>query len=273
MQIIWGKNLDEKRKAVLKELAIMLSASWREPGDQVLVDPHLFPRDRAEAYFVQDRMHEELKQGLVGWKVGATSAKMRELDGHDDVIPGRIFASRSYVGMHHSLPIEQFPGGRAETEFAFRLTATPHLRETPWTAVEMEPIMVLHPAVEIIGNRYRLDGASMAENSLMTIADNGGGIGFIFGDPVDDWQAIDFQHHLSTLTVSGGRPADNFLGEMRCLPTKAAAELVNHLALRGIELQAGDFISTGAASVPQSFSAGDHVHADFGALGVIEVVF
>ena len=265
--------MDEARKAVLSELAAMLSASWRDPGNPVTVDPVFYPRDRTEAYFVQDRMHDKLGQGLVGWKVGATSGKMRELDGHDDVIPGRIFASRSYFGPRHELPIGQFPGARAETEFAFRLTATPEPREAPWTAGEMETMMVLHPAIEIIGNRYRLNGAGKAENSLMTIADNGGGIGFVFGDPVDDWQDIDFQQHIITLTVSGGAPAENFLGEMRCLPAQAAADLVNHLASRGHALQAGDFISTGAASVPQPFHVGDHIHADFGALGAIELAF
>jgi 2-keto-4-pentenoate hydratase len=265
--------MNDARKSVLNELAGMLSASWRAPGNPVKVDPYFYPRDRSEAYFVQDRMHDELGQGLAGWKVGATSQKMRELDGHDDVIPGRIFASRSYVGARQNLSIEQFPGARAETEFAFRLTTTPHLRDAPWTAGEMESMMTLHPAIEIIGNRYRLDGASKAENSLMTIADNGGGIGFVFGDPVDDWQTIDFQQHRINLTVSGGVPAENFLGEMRCLPAQAAADLVNHLAARGHALQAGDFISTGAASVPQPFTAGDHVHADFGTLGVIELAF
>jgi len=265
--------MDEARKAVLSELAAMLSASWRDPGNPVTVKPYFYPRDRGEAYFVQDRMHDELGQGLAGWKVGATSSKMRELDGHDDVIPGRIFESRCYVGTQHALPIAQFPGARAETEFAFRLTATPYLRGSPWTAGEMKSMMVLHPAIEIIGNRYRLDGAGKAENSLMTIADNGGGIGFVFGNPVVDWHDIDFQQHIITLTVSGGTPAENFLGEMRCLPAQAAADLVNHLAARGHALQAGDFISTGAASVPQPFSAGDQIHADFGTLGVIELAF
>ncbi len=265
--------MNETRKAVLSELAVMLSTAWRDPGNPASIGPRLYPRDRAEAYFVQDLMHETLGQGLAGWKVGATSQKMRELDGHDDVIPGRIFASRSYVGARHSLPIDLFPGARAETEFAFRLTATPYLREAAWTATEMANMMTLHPAIEIIGNRYRLAGASKAENSLMTIADNGGGIGFVFGDPVADWQAIDFQQHVITLSVSGGTPAENFLGEMRCIPAQAAADLVNHLAARGHNLQAGDFISTGAASVPQSFSAGDHIHADFGTLGVIELAF
>ena len=265
--------MDGPRKAVLGELAEMLAASWRDPGNPVTIDPRFYPRDRAEAYFVQDLMHEELGQGLAGWKVGATSSKMRELDGHDDVIPGRIFASRSFVGPRHNLPIAHYPGARAETEFAFRLTATPHLRQTHWQADEMERMMVLHPAIEIIGNRYRLYGVSKADNSLMTIADNGGGIGFVFGDPVEDWQEFDFQQHIINLTITGGSPAENFLGEMRCLPAQAAADLVNHLAARGHVLQAGDFISTGAASVPQPFSAGDHLHADFGALGIIEVTF
>ena len=73
--------------------------------------------------------------------------------------------------------------------------------------------------------------------------------------------------------MSDSTPADNFLGEMRCVPEQAAADLVNHLASRGYELQIGDFISTGAASVPQSFSSGDYVHANFGELGEIKVTF
>ena len=70
--------MDESRKAVLEDLVAMLSASWRDPANKVAVAPRLYPRNRTEAYFVQDRMHDELGQGLAGWKVGATSARMRE---------------------------------------------------------------------------------------------------------------------------------------------------------------------------------------------------
>ena len=265
--------MDKARKSELVELADMLANSWLDPLNPVRIDPRFFPVSRAEAYLVQDYMHKTLQQSMVGWKVGATSARMREIDGHEDVIPGRIFESRSYFGSHHNLPIKHFPGARAEAEFAFQLTAKPHLRQKPWTASEMETMLLLHPAIEVIGNRYTIEGASKLENSLMTIADNGGGIGFIFGDPVEDWQGIDYRQHIIELTVSGGPPADNFLGEMRCFPAQAAADLVNHLASRGYELQIGDFISTGAASVPQSFSAGDYVHVNFGELGEIKVTF
>ena len=67
--------------------------------------------------------------------------------------------------------------------------------------------------------------------------------------------------------------AENFLGDMRCVPAEAVADLVNHLAARGYELAAGDFVSTGAATVPQPFVAGDNIIADFGSLGIIELQF
>ena len=171
--------MEETRKPVLVELANMLANSWCDPGTLVNIEPRFFPLNRVEAYFVQDCMYEVLKQGMVGWKVGATSARMRELDGHEDVIPGRIFQSRSYFGANHNLQSKYFLGARAEAEFAFQLTAKPHLRQKPWTASEMETMMVLHPAIEIIGNRFKLEDARKTETSLMTIADNGGGIGFI----------------------------------------------------------------------------------------------
>jgi 2-keto-4-pentenoate hydratase len=263
---------DQPTRAI-EELAAMLADAWHRPGNLVAVDRALVPADRAQACLAQDLMFQKLGEALAGWKVGATSHKMRQLDGHDDVIPGRIIASRTHIGPRHDLQIGHYHKARAETEFAFRLTATPHLRDTPWTSGEMAEIMVLHPAIELIGNRYQMDGASKAENSLMTIADNGGGIGFVFGDLVTDWQHIDFQNHRIDLRVSGGAPADNFLGDMRCVPAEAAADLVNHLAHRGEVLEAGHFISTGAASVPQPFGGGDVVHADFGVLGTIELRF
>ena len=265
--------MDETRKAVLEELARLLAQAWPDPANRVRIERDMFPHNREEAYFVQDGMHRLLGGAVSGWKVGATSQKMRELDGHDDVIPGRIFASRTFFGARHRLPIDQFPNAQAETEFAFRLLSSPELRQIAWAAEEMANMMILHPAIELIGNRFFVNEMSNAENSLLTIADNGGGIGFVFGDPVADWHDIDFQYHQINLTVGNCNPAENFLGDMRCSPAQAAADLVNHLASRGEVLAAGDFISTGAATVPQPFAAGDAVAADFGEIGRIKLQF
>ena len=69
-----------------------------------------------------------LGDSVSGWNVRATSAKMRVLDGHDDVIPGRIFESVTFLGAKQGLPISRFMYARVETEVAFRLLEAIPLR-------------------------------------------------------------------------------------------------------------------------------------------------
>jgi 2-keto-4-pentenoate hydratase len=266
-------DMAQDRKITLQNLARRLATAWRTASTIDHLADAERPRNRSEAYFVQDAMAAALNQPLSGWKVGATSARMRELDGHDDVIPGRILQSTTYLGTDLQLPAARFPAARVETEFAFRLTADIAARTAPWTAQELAPYCVLHPAIEIIGQRYPRGADAPRIGSLETIADNGGGIGFVFGDGVADWRHIDFQQHHIDLRVDAGAPAENFLGELRCVPIQALADLVNHLAARGFALRAGDFVSTGAATVPQAIVAGSRVVADFGTLGRIELRF
>jgi 2-oxo-3-hexenedioate decarboxylase len=265
--------ISPERQHDLRTLATRLAASWKSAGQIGSVSDRQLPENRSEAYFVQDEMAKAIGDTLSGWKVGATSAGMRELDGHDDVVPGRIFSSVTWQGTNLNLSAEHFPEARAETEFAFRIDRDLPVRDVPWRADELAPVAVLHPAIEIIGNRHTLPDASAPVRSLMTIADNGGGIGFVFGNPVDEWQGIDFQNHHIALKVDDDAEAENFFGAMRCLPIQALTDLVNHLASRNISLRAGDFVSTGAATVPQPVRKGSHVMANFGALGNIEIRF
>ena len=266
-------QISPSRRHLLESLGRRLGTAWRVPEVIAALPADEIPRDRAEAYAVQDAMAAAIDEPLTGWKVGATSARMRELDGHDDVIPGRIFKSVTWQGSQLTLSAARFPEARAETEFAFRLAEALPLRDRPWHVEELTEIATLHPAIEIIGNRHASPDAPASVRSLMTIADNGGGIGFVFGDPVTDWHHVDYQNHRISLTVDGGAAAENFLGDMRCVPIEAVADLVNHLSSRGIALAAGDFVSTGAATVPQHIAKGSCVVADFGALGRIELEF
>ena len=95
----------------------------------------------------------------------------------------------------------------------------------------------------------------------------------MFVDPIANWSDVNFKYHKISLTVNDRAAADNFLGDMLCFPVQAAADLINHLNKRGVSLSEGDFISTGAATMPQSFSAGDVIKANFGELGFIELGF
>lgn len=260
------------RDTVLQTLAARLGDAWLAQTQFADLDPAEIPLNRREAYFVANRMAEHIEEPLSGWKVGATSARMRELDGHSDVIPGRIFQSVTWAGYNIVLPAERFPQARAEAEFAYRLR-----EDVSPAAIEdqdqMAQIAVLHPAIEIIGNRFVANGLTAEQNSLMTVADNGGGIGFVFGMPVEDWRGLDFLNHEVRVSVDGGAPSDNFLGGMRGAPLQALCDLARHLGERGYRLKAGDYVSTGAACVPQAIGKGSQVVAGFGELGKIEVKF
>ncbi len=265
--------IDSNRLGDLESLANKLGQSWLE--NSLIEGPNAseIPTSREEAYFVQDRMSSVIGQDITGWKVGATSAKMRELDGHDDVIPGRIFSSVTFFGPVHELPFDRFPNARAETEFAFKLTEDIAQGDRQWSASDLEDKVNMHPAIEIIGNRHQLGEATKSQRSLMTVADNGGGLGFVFGSAFADWKDLDFRNHPICLQVDDQPAAENFLGDLRCEPLEALADTINHLSSRGISLKAGDFVSTGAATVPQPFGRGSRVNADFGVIGKIQLSF
>ena len=266
-------RIQAARMPVLTDLASQLGAAWKIVGQIKEPVGLQLPADRNESYFVQDQMAKVIGDQLSGWKVGATSAKMRELDGHDDVIPGRIFKSMTWQGNRHDLSFERFAGARVETEFAFRLSQDMPVRAQLWAWQEIMPFVDMHPAIEIIANRHSLSNASKEQRSLMTIADNSSGIGFVFGQKVAGWHDIDCRNHEIALTVDGGPKAENFLGEIRCQPIEAVADIANHLQEREIGLSNGDYISTGAATIPQPIGNGSHVIADFGTIGKIEITF
>ena len=161
-------SLDKNnRSAQLEALAGRLASAWlNNLLIEDLVENEL-PQNRAEAYLVQDLMSKQIGQYITGWKVGATSAKMRELDGHTDVIPGQIFKSVTYHGRQVKLPIGRFPRARVETEFAFRLLADCPVDQAPWSAEDLIGRVVLHPAIEIIGNRYVLPYGSKEQKSMI----------------------------------------------------------------------------------------------------------
>ncbi|MXW86973.1 MAG: hydratase, partial [Boseongicola sp. SB0667_bin_21] len=86
------------RDAALAGLARKLGEAWLGCSRIAELRDTEIRTIRTEAYFVADRMAGRIDDELSGWKVGATSARMRELDGHSDVIPGRIFRSVTWEG-------------------------------------------------------------------------------------------------------------------------------------------------------------------------------
>ena len=265
--------IDNDRMPALTGFAERLAAAWKTSDAIDGVSEAETPRNRPEAYFVQDRMAETLGLETTGWKIGATTAMMRKLGGHDGLIPGRLFPPTTHLALHHTLSLGGCPNPKVETEFGIRLTADMPLRSAEWSADEVTPIISVHPALEIIGNRFQPSDVPQASLSLTSIADNGGCVAGVIGPAIEDWQQIDFLNHPVSFTVDDDAPSDNFLGPDRRDPREVVAEFANLLAARGLSLSAGEWLLTGAATVPQPVKKGSKMVADYGALGKITMDF
>jgi 2-keto-4-pentenoate hydratase len=167
------------------------------------------------------------------------------------------------------VPAATFAGGKVECEFAFHLTADLPPQQAPRSRDEVGEILVFHPAIELTGTRYAAaEGRQPSTHEV--IADNGSAGGFVFGPPLPDWRGIPF----ATMPIDArldGAPLEIYTGVQRYDPVGAVAELANALAERGIGLKAGDFVSTGSASVPATIQAGQSLVAVFGELEGLHV--
>ena len=263
----------DDRKSVLDALAERLASAWQTASVIGAIAPEDIPRSRIESYYTQDRMADVIAQEVTGWKVGATTAPMREKDAHEDIIPGRLFSSSTVFSHAATVKIGDCPNPRVEPEFGFRLNADIPIRGTEWTVAEVAPLMTLHPSIEVIGTRFTMPGAEKRDLSRLSVADNGVCIAGVFGEAIEDWQALDFATHTVTLTIDGGDPVPNLPPDLRCDPREVVANLANLLAKRGLWLRAGDMLLTGTATMPEPVRVGSLMVADYGALGRIEIEF
>lgn len=235
----------------------------------------LRPTTRAEGHAIQACLPQAAGQGVVGWKIAATSSAGQAHIGVSGPLAGRILASEvkrdgATVSLH---------GNRmraAEPEFGFRFGTELAPRNAPYTRAQvLAAVATLQPVFEVPNSRFA-DFARAGEPQLQ--ADNACSGRFVVGTPPTlDWRALD----LRTLQVQGRvldatgcrieRSGDGsaVLGD----PRDALTWLVNELRALGIALREGDLVSTGTCMVPLQVQPGDTVHADFGVLGSLTVRF
>ncbi len=260
------------RSNQIKKAAELLSEAWLKPGKVETFPSEFRAKTRDQAYAIQDAMADMIGFPVVGWKLGATSPAMRLKAGHDGPIIGRIFDNVMFTSPVQ-LPIARFPHARVECEFAFRLLDSLPARSNTYTAKELSPLVTLHLAIEIIGNRYPLLPDFYKTSTIDEIADNGTGIGFVFGNEIPDWKDLDLINLFIDCCVDDHPSAQNFLGADRANPIDSLVQALDILCYRGISVSAGQYISTGAATDPQPIKAGSKVRAKFGSLGDISIDF
>ena len=158
----------------------------------------------------------------------------------------------------------------AEAEFAFRLGADLRPRSRPYRTDEvLAAVAALHPAIEVPDSRY-VDFTVVGAAQL--IADNACADYFVLGPPAPaGWQSIDLAAHRVTGRVNDEPPREGLGANVLGDPREALAWLVNELSRLNLPLLATQVVTTGTCLIPLAVEPGDHVVADFGTIGSVDV--
>jgi 2-keto-4-pentenoate hydratase len=223
-----------------------------------------------EAYLIQQRQADaRITSGarIVGFKVGLTSAAMREQFGVDQPDYGHLFTDMLQAA-DEPIPAGSFLQPRAEPEIALVLGAP--LRGPGLSVADiLSATAYVLPAIEIIDSRITDWRITLAD----TIADNASSGGLVLGGTPTPVAGLDLSL-LGCILRRNGRIQHTGAGAaVLGSPLQAATWLANTLTARGAELAAGHLILTGSITAAIAVGAGDAVTATIDRLGSVTAVF
>ncbi len=253
--------------AAARQAAELLLRTWAAEGLIDSLPEGVRPATRAEGYVIQAAVADVSGEETVGWKIAATSRAGQSHLQVDGPLAGRLLASRvkedgigiPFGGNHMRV---------AEAEFCFKMGRDLPARSEPYSQDEvLAAVESLHPAIEIPDSRY---ANFCIVGSPQLIADNACAHYFVLGPKATfKWQSLDLAKHVVKVTLNDVPDREgigsNVLGDPRIALTWLANELRQH----GLDLKAGQIVTTGTSVVPVPIVQGSRLLADFGCLGTV----
>ncbi|MDF0486556.1 2-keto-4-pentenoate hydratase [Sphingomonas sp. H39-1-10] len=222
--------------------------------------PGRIPESLAQAYAVQERAIALSDARIGGWKVGKISPPF---DGVDR-LAGPIFADHVVPATDDlAMPIFAQGFGAAEAEFLLRVGTAPDPAKTRYTIAEATALIdAVHVGIEIASSPF--PGIN-DHGPTVTVSDFGNNNGLIVGAAIENWRDVDLDTWPVELWINDALIGSATTATMLDGPFGAARFLFELLAARGIPVEAGQWISTGAVTGVHRVVAGDRVRARFDA--------
>lgn len=254
----------------VKKAAQLLIAARRDGRKMEALPSEAEPKTLADAYAIQDEILKNVGLKLGGWKVALTNDEAMARAGAREPAAGPLFAPY-IIATPQTIERSSETVGGFECEFAFRIGKDIPAEGAPYTAqVIAAAVESLHPAIEVTGLRI----ANRPKLGVQgTVADHAGNFSFVYGPAVANWRSLDLAQCGVRHLVDGKEVAASSGANVLKNPLNSLAWLANHLAKRGHEIKAGQWITSGAATGPIPAPIGSTVVADFGKLGKVEVRF
>jgi 2-keto-4-pentenoate hydratase len=225
------------------QAAVLLARAWRT-GTQITELPaDVRPRTLDEGYDVQDSLIAQMGEPVAGWKLGVGSPGAMRSGGLARPLVGRLLASH----VHRScatVPLPTAAPTTLEFEVAFVLGRDIAPGDAPRPLREL--ISSAHVTFEFVRSRF-VNRRGVGWPSFA-----GDSVGFealVVGDAIDP-DDIDRIVQSVVITVDGNETARALAGDDLTDPWSAFADLIDHARDRGITLDKGHVITTGALAKP-----------------------
>lgn len=231
----------------------------RRDGHALPDYPGEMPTALDEAYAVQDAALALAGGRIAGWKVGRITPPI----GTVDRLVGPVFADQVVIADGSPIAMPVVVGGfaAAEAEFLLRIGTPPDPAKHHYTIDEARALIgAVHVGIEIAGSPF--PGIN-DHGAPVTISDFGNNNGLIVGAAVERWRDIDLNTWPVETWIQGERAGAATTATMLDGPFGAARFLFELMAARGIALDAGQWISTGAVTGVHPVRIGDRVVARF----------
>ena len=232
------------------------------------------PTTPAEAYECQAQLVERIdaQDGghCIGYKIACTNAVAQRFLSMPEPFYGRLRSTSTFDSPALLNPGDFFMR-IIESEFAFRFA-----RDLPPAARPMErdeiadALAGVLPGIEIVDSRFQ-SWTTVGAASL--IADNACHGAWVKGALVTNWRHLDLAAQPVELSLNGKVIECGSGAAVLGHPLNAQQWLVHRLHQQGIGFQAGDYVTTGVTTDIYDAQPGDHLVADFGPVGAIDLRF
>ena len=235
------------------------------------------PKNSTEAYACQDALVSFLIEHYggetIGYKIACTNKIAQELLHMYGPFHGKLLSSSSFDS-----PAKIEAGGFfmrvMEAEFAFRMARdlaprlTGNAARLPSREEVADAVEGVLPGIEIVDSRFD-EWTTVGGESL--IADNACHAAWVKGALVKPWRDLDLAAQEVRLSLNGTVIQKGNGAAVLGHPLNALHWLVGSLHERGIALKAGQYVTTGVTTDIYLGQPGDHISADFGSVGAVEL--
>ncbi len=238
----------------------------RRAGRFLSTYPGPMPATMAEAYEVQDEAIAAWPDRIAGWKLGRIREPLDQQYGAGR-LAGPIFSRNVWQAGAEPTRFPVIDGGFAavEAEYIIQLGDDAPDRGD-WTASSVTPLIgQVFTGVEIAGSPF---AAINDHGPAVTASDFGNNAGLILGSEITGWRER-LAGLTCTVAIDGQIIGRGGAVDIPGGPLDSMAFLLNLLHARGRTLEAGQLISTGAATGVHQIFIGQSAVADFGSDGRI----